>query len=64
MNGMNADSLQSDALAEPCAEDAWTVFTPFANNLGILKLSYFLHKHQMKATKNSQAYTVGTHGCV
>ena len=29
-----------------------------------LKLSYFLHKHQMKATKNSQAYTVGTHGCV
>ena len=30
----------------------------------LLKLSYFLHKHQMKATKNSQAYTVGTHGCV
>ena len=30
----------------------------------ILKLSYFLHKHQMKATKTSQAYTVGTHGCV
>ena len=30
----------------------------------ILKLSYFLHKNQMKATKNSQAYTVGTHGCV
>ena len=29
-----------------------------------LKLSYFLHKHQMKATKTSQAYTVGTHGCV
>ena len=30
----------------------------------LLKLSYFLHKHQMKATKNSRAYTVGTHGCV
>ena len=29
-----------------------------------LKLLYFLHKHQMKATKNSQAYTVGTHECV
>ena len=29
-----------------------------------LSLSFFLHKHQMKATKNSQAYTVGTHGCV
>ena len=28
------------------------------------ELSYFLHKHQMKATKNAQAYTVGTHGCV
>ena len=28
------------------------------------ELSYFLHKHQVKATKNSQAYTVGTHGCV
>ena len=27
-------------------------------------LSYFLHKHQMKATKTSQAYTVGTHGRV
>ena len=40
----------SIAVCEPC--------------LGILKLSYFLHKHQMKATKNSQAYTVGTHGCV
>ena len=26
--------------------------------------SYFLHKNQMKETKNSQAYTVGTHGCV
>ena len=33
MNGMNADSLQRDALAEPCAEDAWIVFTPFANNI-------------------------------
>ena len=31
---------------------------------GYLKLSYFLHKHQMKATKTSQSYTVGTHGCV
>ena len=30
----------------------------------LLKVSYFLHKHQMKATKNSQSYTVGTHGCV
>ena len=30
----------------------------------LLKLSYFLHKHQMKATKISQAYKVGTHGCV
>ena len=29
-----------------------------------LKLPYFLHKHQMKATKNSQAYAVGTHGRV
>ena len=30
----------------------------------LLKLSYFFHKHQMKAIKNSKAYTVGTHGCV
>ena len=27
-----------------------------------MKLSYFLHKHQMKATKNSQAYTVAHMG--
>ena len=33
-------------------------------NLGYSGEAMVLHKHQMKATKNSQAYTVGTHGCV
>ena len=27
----------------------------------VFKLSYFLHKHQMKATKNSQGYIYSGH---
>ena len=41
-----------------------TLYTWCLGIFYLLKLSYFLHKHQMKATKNSQAYAVGTHGCV
>ena len=47
--------------------DTYTVYIPYIKVMPryfLLKLSYFLHKHQMKATKNAQAYTVGTHGCV
>ena len=39
-------------------------YTIHKSDAWVFSLSYFLHKHQMKATKTSQAYTVGTHGCV
>ena len=56
----------SEALARACAVYTTLVYVRPAYEFrrGFCTLVLSLHKHQMKATKNSQAYTVGTHGCV